>query len=65
MGPILFAHNENSAYVMPRVTAHAVMSCTHRAVHAHGQASRPMYMWCTRNYLWMCCSRKLNNIYQN
>ena len=28
MGPNLFVHNENSAYVMPRVTAHAyTMQC--------------------------------------
>ena len=26
--------------------------------------SHPMYMFCTRNYLWTCCSRKPNNIYQ-
>ena len=45
MGPNLFAHNENSAYVMPRVTACAVMSCTHRVAHARRQASCPMYTW--------------------
>ena len=27
MGPNLFARNENSAYVMPHVTAHGVTSC--------------------------------------
>ena len=37
MGPILFAHNENIAHVMPRVTARAVTSCAHRAAHAHRQ----------------------------
>ena len=34
MGPILFAHNENIAHVMPRVTARAVMSCAHRVTRA-------------------------------
>ena len=29
MGPNLFAHNENSAHVMPHVTARAVTSCAH------------------------------------
>ena len=43
MGPNLFTHNENSAYVMPRVTACAVTSCTHRTVHAHWQVSHPIY----------------------
>ena len=38
MGPNLFAHNENSAYVMPHVTACAVTSCVHHAVHACRQA---------------------------
>ena len=41
VGPNLFACNENSAYVMPRVTAGAVMSCVHRAAHACRQASCP------------------------
>ena len=41
MGPILFAHNENIAHVMPRVTARAVTSCAHRAMRARRQASRP------------------------
>ena len=41
MGPNLFAHNENSAYVMPCVAACAVMSCTHHAAHACMQASHP------------------------
>ena len=41
MGPNLFMCNENSAYVMPCVTAHAVMSYVHRAVHACRQAHRP------------------------
>ena len=41
VGPNLFAHNENSAYIMPCVTAHAVMSCMHHTGHACRQASRP------------------------
>ena len=65
MGPILFAHNENTAHVMPRVTAHAMTSCAHRAVRARRQAGRPNYMWHARIYLWMCHSHKPNGIYQN
>ena len=64
VGPNLFARNENGAYVMPRVTANAVTSCTYRAACACRQAGCPLYMWCARNYLWMCRSRKLNDIYQ-
>ena len=41
MGPNLFMHNENSAYIMPHVTTHAVTSCAHHAAHAHRQASCP------------------------
>ena len=41
VGPNLFAHNENHAYVMPRVTTHAVMSCTLHVVYACRQAGRP------------------------
>ena len=41
MGPNLFVHNENSAYIMPHVTAHAVMSCMHHVVHTWRQASHP------------------------
>ena len=45
MGPNLFACNENSAYVMPHVTTHAMTLCMHRAVHACRQAShRYVYM---------------------
>ena len=40
MGPNLFTHNENSAHVMPCVTACAMTSCTHRQ-SAHMQSSRP------------------------
>ena len=39
MGPILFAHNENIAHIMPHVTARAVTSCMHRAARTHRQAS--------------------------
>ena len=39
-GPNLFSCNENSAYVMPRVTARAVTSYVHRAVCARRQAIR-------------------------
>ena len=41
VGPNLFVHNENSAYVMPCVTACAVMSCTHHMAHACRQAGWP------------------------
>ena len=41
MGPNLFAHNGNSAYIMPHVTTHAVTSCAHCAVHARRQAGCP------------------------
>ena len=64
VGPILFTHNENIAHVMPRVTAHAVTSCTHRAAHARRQAGHPNYMWHANIYLWTCCSRRPNDIYQ-
>ena len=64
MEPNLFACNDNSAYIMPCVTAHAVTSCMHRATCACRQASHHMYTWCSRNYLWMCHSRKPNDTYQ-
>ena len=41
MGSNLFAHYENSAYVMPCATACAVMSCAHHVVHACRQVSCP------------------------
>ena len=41
VGPNLFAHNENSAYIMPCVTTHAVTSCMHHTVHARRQAGQP------------------------
>ena len=65
VGPILFMRNENIAHVMPRVTARAVMSCTHRVACACRQAGHPNYMWHARIYLRMCHSRMPNNIYQN
>ena len=40
VGPDLFMHNENSAYIMPRVTACAVTLCVHCVAHARRQASR-------------------------
>ena len=64
VGPNLFAHNENSAYVMPRVTTHAVMSCMHHVVCTCRQAGHPMYTWHAKNYLWTCHLCKLNDIYQ-
>ena len=65
VGPNLFACNENIANVMPRGTAHAVMSCMHHTARAHRQAGHPMYMWGARIYLWMCHLCNPNNIYQN
>ena len=41
VGPNLFMRNENSAYIMPHVTAHAVSSCTYCAVHACRQPGHP------------------------
>ena len=34
-------NNENSAYIMPCVTACAVTSCVHHTAHAHRQAGHP------------------------
>ena len=39
--PNLFACNENSAYIIPRVTTHAVMSCAHCVAHARRQVRHP------------------------
>ena len=64
VGPNLFVCNENIAHVMPRGTACAMMSCTHRAACTPRQAGHPMYTWHARNYLWTCRSRKLSDIYQ-
>ena len=51
VGPNLFVYNENSAYVMPRVTTCAVTSCAHHTVHAWRQAGRP--------YLNVVCQKLL------
>ena len=64
VGPILFAHNENIAHVMPCVTARAVTSCMHHAACAGRQAGHTNYTWHARNYLWTCCSHRPNNIYK-
>ena len=39
MGHILFAHDENIAYIMPHGTACAVTSCAHRATCARQHAA--------------------------
>ena len=52
MGPNLFACDENSAYAMPCVTAHAVMSCMHCTAHAWRQAGHP-YVIVARQKLLM------------
>ena len=44
-------HNENSAYVMPHVTALGVTSYMHRVAHAHRQAGCP--------YINMVCQKLL------
>ena len=41
VGPNLFAHNENHAYVMICVITHAVTSCVHHVVHTCRQAGHP------------------------
>ena len=51
VGSNLFVRNENSAYVMPHVTACAVTSCVHHTAHAHRQASHP--------YVNMACQKLL------
>ena len=51
MGPNLFARNENSAYVMPHVTAHAVTSCVHHVACTCRQAGHP--------YINMACQKLL------
>ena len=51
VGPNLFVCNENSAYVMPHVTACAVTSCTHHVVHTCRQASCP--------YVYVVCQKLL------
>ena len=37
------------AHVMSHGTTCVMMSCAHHAVHAHRQASHPMYTWHLRN----------------
>ena len=41
VGPNLFVHNENHAYVMPHVTTCAVTSCVHHVSHTRRQAGCP------------------------
>ena len=41
MGPNIFTCNENSAYIMPHVSARAVMSCMYCTVYTCQQASHP------------------------
>ena len=53
VGPNLFAHNENSAFIMPRVTAHAVMSCMHPATHTCRAASWLPYVYMAYQNLLM------------
>ena len=48
MGPNLFACNEKSAYVMPRVTACAVTSCAHCMAHARRQQPSYAYVACQK-----------------
>ena len=43
--------NENSAYVMPHVTACAMTPCAHRMAHAHRQVGCP--------YVNMACQKLL------
>ena len=43
--------SEKCAYIMPHVTACAVMSCAHHTVHAHRQATHP--------YVNMACQELL------
>ena len=54
MGPNLFMHNENSAYVMPHVTAHAVTLCAHHAACTCRQAGHPyINMACHKLFMGM------------
>ena len=46
VGPNLFTCNENIAHIMPRATAHAMMSCTHCMACACRQAGHPIYVAC-------------------
>ena len=51
VGPNLFMCNENCAYIMPCVYAHAVTSCAHHAAHARRQSGHP--------YVYMACQKLL------
>ena len=51
MGPNLFVHSENNAYIIPHVTTCAVASCTHHTAHARRQAVYP--------YVNMACQKLL------
>ena len=53
MGPILFACNENIAYVMPHGTAHAVTSCAH-------YAARTCRQW--PPYAYVACQELLSDV---
>ena len=65
MGPNLFVHNENSAYIMPCVTAHAVTSCMHWMRHTCRQAGCPyVYMVCQKLLMDMPFACEPNDIYQ-
>ena len=50
-GPNLFTCNENSAYVMPCVTACAVSPCAHHVAHTCRQAGH--------SYVYMACQKLL------
>ena len=65
VGPNLFTHNDNIANIMPHGTARVMTSCAHHTMRARRQAGHPMYTWHARNYLWVCHSRKPNDICQN
>ena len=60
MGPILFAHNENIAHVMPHVTACVVTSCAHHAACACRQAGCPNY---TPEITYGCAVRASQTIF--
>ena len=62
MGPNLFVCNENSAYVMPCVTTHAVTSCMHHMAHSHRQASCP-YVYMAHQKLLMDMPLVLAKLY--
>ena len=53
LGPNLYVCNGKSAYIIPHVTAYAVMSCAHCTAHACRQASFP--------YENVVCQKLLND----